>query len=48
MEAVPDDTRCKLSEALDESDLPFKVDIIEWNKISQDFRDLIKNDLVRF
>jgi predicted nucleotidyltransferase len=48
METIPELTKCYLEEAFEESNLPFKVDIIEWNKISKDFRSLIKNDLVAF
>lgn len=31
----------------EESDLPYKVDIVDWNKCSDDFRALIKKDLVQ-
>jgi predicted nucleotidyltransferase len=32
----------------EESDLPFKVDVINWNTISQAFRQLIEKDLIPF
>lgn len=38
----------KLDELFEESDLPFTVDVIVWNKISKNFQDLIKNDLILF
>lgn len=44
-EDLPELTKCYLQAEFDESDLPFKVDIIEWNKISKDFQQMIKNDL---
>jgi len=31
----------------EESNLPYKVDIVDWNKCSDDFRALIKKDLVQ-
>ena len=46
MEDIPEVTKSYLEEAFEESNLPFKVDIIEWNKISHDFQSLIKNSLV--
>ncbi|HXF29560.1 MAG TPA: nucleotidyltransferase domain-containing protein [Chlamydiales bacterium] len=45
MEDIPDLTKSYLDEAFEKSDLPFMVDIIQWNKISDEFRALIKNDL---
>jgi uncharacterized protein len=47
MEDLADQVKSELTEAFEESNLPFKVDIIEWNKISDDFRDLIKDDLCK-
>lgn len=35
-----------LTEAFEESDLPFKVDIIDWSTISENFRELIHPSLV--
>ena len=35
-----------LTEAFEESDLPFKVDIIDWATISEGFRKVIKRSLV--
>lgn len=36
-----------IEEDFEESDLPYKVDIVDWNKCSDDFRVIIKKDLVR-
>ncbi len=35
-----------LTEAFEESDLPFRVDIIDWSTIKQDFRELIQSSLI--
>jgi len=37
----------KLTEAFEESDLPFKVDIIDWSTISDNFRKLIQPSLMK-
>lgn len=44
-EELSDLTKGDLEEEFEESMLPFKVDIIEWNKISKDFQSLIEKDL---
>ncbi|MDR2268136.1 MAG: nucleotidyltransferase domain-containing protein [Holosporaceae bacterium] len=36
---------CRLLGDFEESDLPFKVDVIDLNGISRSFHDAIKNDL---
>ena len=38
------DTRSALAEELGESDLPFKVDIVDWARIDGSFRDIIRRD----
>lgn len=35
-------TMHRLEEAFEESDLPFRVDVLDWNAISPDFRDIIE------
>ena len=35
-----------LKSALTDSDLPIKVDIVDWNKIDNDFRELIINERI--
>lgn len=37
-------TMFMLSDALEESPLPFKVDVVEWAKIEDGFREIIKRD----
>lgn len=38
----------ELNDELDESDLPFKVDVLDWNDISERFRANIRDSLVDF
>lgn len=38
----------KLQDAFEESDLPFKVDVVVWSEISQSFQKHIENDLIKF
>jgi predicted nucleotidyltransferase len=38
----------KLQDAFEESDLPFKVDVVIWSELSDGFRNHIENDLVKF
>jgi len=33
-----------LKEAFEESDLPFRVDVLDWNRISESFRKVIEQD----
>lgn len=47
MEDIPELAKCYLVEAFEESNLPFKVDVLEWNKISKEFQTQIKNDLMK-
>ncbi len=37
----------KLQDEFEESDLPFKVDVVVWGEISENFRAHIEKDLVR-
>ena len=37
----------ELKEAFEESDLPFKVDVVEWAQTDARFRDVIRRDAVR-
>jgi predicted nucleotidyltransferase len=36
----------RLADAFEESSLPWRVDLIDWNAISDSFRDAIRSDLV--
>jgi predicted nucleotidyltransferase len=38
----------KLKNSFDESDLPFKVDVIPWNSIDESFKNHILSDLKKF
>lgn len=44
---IPSNIVMHIEEDFEESDLPYKVDIVDWNKCSDDFRALIKKDLVQ-
>lgn len=46
--SIPILEKAQLQEDFDESDLPFKVDLIQWDDISEDFRQIIKPDLIQF
>ncbi len=48
MEDIPELELFYLKEKFEESDLPFKIDIIEWNKISQRFQAIIHDQLCAF
>ena len=41
--AVTPDAMSDLIDAFQESDLPFRVDIIDWNTISDEFRQIIES-----
>jgi len=36
----------QIEEDFEESDLPFKVDVVSWDRMSPEFREIIKKDLV--
>lgn len=46
MEEVPGNILSQMEEDFQESDLPFKVDLIQWQKISEDFRKAIGENLI--
>jgi len=46
-DTIPINVLAHIDEDFEESDLPFKVDIVDWNKCSETFRTMIKPDLVR-
>ena len=45
-EAVSFDVIGELEEKFVQSDLPFKVELVDWNSCSKDFQELISEDLV--
>jgi uncharacterized protein len=46
IDEIPSNVIFNIEEDFRESDLPFKVEILEWNKASEDFRKTIKKDLI--
>ena len=42
---IPTDVILDIKEELEESDLPFKVDIVSWERMSPTFQKLIEKDL---
>ena len=45
-EPLPSQDILAIKEDLSESDLPFKVDVVEWAKINESFRNIIGSDVV--
>ena len=45
-EPIPFNIQGDIDEDFEESDLPFKVDVLNWRYISPEFRELITKDLV--
>jgi type I restriction enzyme S subunit len=46
-EHIPWNVRAHIDEDFEESNLPYKVDVVDWNSCSSEFRDNIKPDLIR-
>ncbi len=42
-EKISDETLTQCAFALEESNLPYKVDLLDWSKISQNFQNIILN-----
>lgn len=40
----PVNTLARLKEAFEDSDLPIQVDVLDWQEISQSFREIIAKD----
>lgn len=45
-ENLPISTMARMSNAFEESDLPYKVDILEWSLLDKNFQKNIQNHLV--
>lgn len=45
-DSIPWSIRARIDEDFEESDLPFKVDIVDWNMCDDQFRAKIAADLV--
>ncbi len=43
---IPSNTRSHIDEDFEESDLPFTVDIVDWNMCDESFKKIIEKDLV--
>lgn len=43
-QAIPLGTRANLAEAFSESDLPWKVDLVDWHSISPEFQKIIQTN----
>jgi type I restriction enzyme S subunit len=48
MQSIPRSVISDIKEQFDNSRLPYKVDIVDFTKASDEFRELIKDDLIRF
>ena len=47
MDQIPFNIQSLIEEEFEESDLPFTVDLTDFNLMSVDFQNIIKNDLKR-
>ena len=45
-DSIPSVTLSKIEEEFEESNLPFKIDIVNWDHCSDDFRKLIEKDMI--
>lgn len=46
IEEIPWNVRAHLDNDFEESDLPFKIDVIDWKSCSQEFKQEIQKDLL--
>lgn len=46
MDNIPASVLNNIQEAFEESNLPFKVDLVNWHTTSKDFKKLIEQDLL--
>ena len=45
LENITDEVICQIKEELEESDLPFMVELVNWKQMRLQFQELIKKDL---
>ncbi len=45
---IDDLTKLKIESEFEESTIPYKIDVIDLNDITEDFRKCIENDLIKF
>ncbi|MEI8365122.1 MAG: nucleotidyltransferase domain-containing protein [Parachlamydiaceae bacterium] len=43
---IPWNIQAHIEEDFEESDLPYKVDLVDWNACDESFQNLIKRDLI--
>ena len=46
LEDIPQEIVYQIKEELEESDLPFFVELVDWKRMSEEFREMIRRDLV--
>ena len=46
-ENIPTSITRKIKEEFQESNLPFRVEIVNWHRMSLEFQDLIRKDLIK-
>lgn len=46
VDQIPYNIQSHIEEEFEESDLPFQVDLSDFNLMSKEFQELIKNDLI--
>lgn len=46
IESIPWATRAHIEEDFEESNLPYKVDLIDWNLCDNDFKEMIQKDWI--
>jgi predicted nucleotidyltransferase len=46
MDTIPSNVLFHIREDFEESNIPFKVDLVDWNMCDEKFREIIKPDLV--
>jgi len=44
-EEIPDEVVCQIKEELEESNLPFIVELVNWKQMRPQFQELIRKDL---
>jgi len=44
-DSIPDSVIIELEEKFEESDLPFKIDLLDWKRCAKDFQEIISKDL---
>ncbi len=46
-EKLPEQTKTELAVDFEESELPYKVDVVDWNNISDEFKEIIETDRIK-